>query len=73
MSTNRLAWFRGAVRDYYINDIRGSVVKIVGANGEEFSSYEYEPSGTIIAQTGPAADFNYTGKELDEGYSFDLY
>jgi RHS repeat-associated protein len=37
------------------------------------NSCTYEPFGSILSQTGSGSDFNYTGKEFDEGYNFNLY
>jgi RHS repeat-associated protein len=70
---NRLARYNGSVKNFYVNDIRGSVVAILDTAGTILDSYTYEPFGSILTQTGSGSDFNYTGKEFDEGYNFNLY
>jgi RHS repeat-associated protein len=73
VGNNRLARFNGSAKEYYVNDIRGSVVKVISSSGIVSSSFEYEPFGSISRASGNPVEFNYTGKEFDDAYGFDLY
>jgi len=70
----RLAKFKTGhtFKHYYVNDIRGSVAAILYTDGSTIASFDYYPFGDVLTQTGDS-HLKYTGKELDEGYDFDLY
>jgi len=68
----RLAKFNRDRKRYYINDIRGSVAMIMDTAGTTIAEMEYYPFGSVLSQTGES-HLKYTGKELDQGYDFDLY
>ncbi len=70
----RLAKFQTGhtFKHYYVNDIRGSVAAILNEfTGGITASFDYYPFGDVLSQTGDS-HLKYTGKELDEGYGFDL-
>ncbi|MCP4582388.1 MAG: hypothetical protein GY839_12310 [candidate division Zixibacteria bacterium] len=74
--SQRLARFNGSTKQYYINDIRGSVAQIRGTSDlgtpPSSSSLKYYPFGSVQAQSG-SSHLKYTGKEQDDYYGFDLY
>jgi len=56
----------------YHNDHLGSTRAITDEDGTIVASVDYYPFGDVLSQTGDS-HLKYNGKELDEGYGFDLY
>ena len=43
---------------YYVTNLQGDVVRLVNSSGTAVASYEYDPYGNIISQSGALADTN---------------
>ena len=58
---------------YYITNLQGDVMRIVDANGTVMASYDYDPYGKVLSDTGTLANINplhYRGYVCDQETGF---
>ena len=58
---------------YYVTNLQGDVIQLVDSTGTAVATYEYDPYGNIISQSGDLADLNplrYRGYYYDSETGF---